>query len=470
MAFYIPRGLGSRFATFLHSYAHDDGLPFASALTEEQIEQAATEDGVNFAADEDCVWTPPVTLWAFVGQYVGGARTCVAAVARAMVLMVALGREPCSAATGAYCKARAKLPEKFLRRLTYQVGNGVEDEAPDEWRWHKRRTMLVDGFTTLLDDTAANQAAYRQPTSQRPGLGFPILRVVVLLAFATAVVTGAAFGPYKGKETGETALFRELLEQVRANDIIVADRYYCSYFMIALLQQRGADVAFRLHHKRKYDFRRGVRLGCGDHIVFWQRPQRPGWMDEATYASMPESLTIREVRFTIDDPGCRSRELIVATTLTNRRDYSHADIADLYHQRWHAEVDIRSIKKTLGMDMIHCKTPAMARKALWAHLLGYNLVRKAAAQAALTKGLAPRQISFAGVTQILQAFRWLLITRSDDQVGIVYQMLFAAIATHQVGDRPGRKEPRRLKRRNDKYQHMQLPRAQARAAAINGRE
>ena len=229
-------------------------------------------------------------------------------------------------------------------------------------------------------------------------------------------------------------------------------------------------AAFRLHHLRRYDFRRGERLGRDDHIVAWQRPQRPDWMDEATYASMPETLRIREVRFTVDEPGYRSREIVVATTLLDHRAYSRADIADLYHQRWHAELDIRAIKQTLGMEMIHCKTPAMARKALWAHLLGYNLVRKAAAQAAWKKGLAPRQISFAGAVQILEAFRWLLIAGADDQKSFAYRVLFDAIATHVVGDRPGRIEPRRLKRRYDRYRLLRMSRARARAAALNGRE
>jgi hypothetical protein len=469
MPFYISRGLGSRFTTFLHSYAQGDGLPFAAALTEEQIRQAAADEGVNFGADDDCVFTPQLTTWAFIGQYLAAKRTCLAAVTRVIVLLIALQREPCSAKTSAYCKARAKLPEKFLRRLTYQVGNGVEDEAPDRWRWHKRRTLLVDGFETILDDTPANQAAYPQSTSQQPGLGFPMMRVVVFLAFATAVVVGAAMGPYAGKETGETALFRELLDQVRAHDLMVADRYYCSYFMIALLQQRGADVAFRLHQRRNYDFRRGERLGRNDHVVVWYRPERPDWMDEATYATMPEVLIVREVRFNIDEPGCRSRQVIVATTLTNSREYSHTDIADLYHQRWHVELDIRAIKETLGMDMIHCKSPAMSRKALWANLLGYNLVRKVAAQAALTNGLAPRQISFAGAKDTLEGFCEMLYACGDDRRAAVCRELFIAIATHVVGDRPDRVEPRRLKRRHDKYQHLGVPRAQARAAAINGR-
>jgi hypothetical protein len=471
MAFLIPpRPLGSRFSTFLNTFAQADGLPFASALTEEQIQQAAADEGVAFGCGEDDVYSPAVTLWAFVGQYLSGHRTCVAAVARVMVLLVALGREPCAAETGAYCKARAKLPEKFLRRLTYQVGNGIEDQAPDGWRWHKRRTLLVDGFEAILDDTQENQAEYPQPTTQKPGLGFPMIRVVVLLAFATATVVGTAFGPYAGKKTGETALFRQLLDQLRAEDIVVADRYYCSYFMIAALRQLGVDAAFRLHQKRRYDFRRGRRLGRNDHIVEWQRPARPKWMDKEAYASMPKTLAVREVRFAVDNKGYRSSEIIVATTLLDERLYRSKDIADLYHQRWHAELDIRSIKQTLGMDMIHCKTPAMARKALWAHLLGYNLVRQATAQAALAGGLAPRQISFAGAVQTLEAFRWLLIAGADSGRLSVCRIVFTAIASHRIGKRPGRVEPRRLKRRYDRYRLLRTPRSQARTATINGQE
>ena len=471
MALSIPRRpLGSQFTTFLHSYTQDDGLSFASALTEKQIQEAAAAEGVDFAGGANDVYTPAVTLWGFVGQFLAAERSCVFAVARIIVLLVAMRLPPCSAATGAYCKARAKLPEKFLRRLTYQVGNGVEDEARALWRWRDRRVLLVDGMEVNLDDTPENRAAYPQPKSKRPGPGFPIIRAVVLLTFATAVLVGAAFGPYAGKETGETALFRQLFDQLRPNDIVVADRYYCSYFMIALLRQRGVDAAFRLHQKRHYDFRRGRRLGHDDHIVDWERPQRPDWMDEATYASMPETLTVREVRFTVDNPGYRSKSLIVATTLLDHQQYCSTGIADLYHQRWHVELDLRSIKTTLGMNVIHCKTPAMARKALWAHLLGYNLVRKVAAQAAWEHKLSPRQISFAGTVQTLQAFRDLLIAHAADQRTFVYRALFVAIATHKVGNRSGRVEPRRLKRRYDKYPHFTCPRAEARAALLNGEE
>lgn len=345
MSFCIPRSLGSRFTALFHSYAQNDGLPFASVLTEDDVERAAVAEGVAFATADDDVYTPAVTLWGFIGQVLSGRKSCVAAVARIIVLRIAMGLPPCSSCTGAYCKARAKLPEKFLRCLTYQVGSELEDQAPARWRWHNRRVLLADGTTSHLPDTAANQADYPQSRAQRRGLGFPMIRLVVLLTFATATIVGAAFGPYKGKETGETALFRQLFEQLRAGDVVVADRYYCSYFMIALLIQQGVDVVFRLHQLRHYDFRRGRRLGQADHIVAWQRPQRPRWMNRATYASMPETLTVRELRFNVDNPGFRTDEIIVATTLLDDRAYRKEDIADLYHRRWQAK---RSAARSSG--------------------------------------------------------------------------------------------------------------------------
>ena len=466
MPFYPPLPLGARFTTTRHAFAQDDSLPFAQALSEEQIQQAADDEQVAFAEDPDCVYTPAVTLWAFLSQVLSGCKSCVAAVARVMVLRIALGQAPCSANTGGYCKARAKLPEAFLRRLTYAVGEAVEDQAPDSWRWHNRRVLLADGCEITLPDTPANQHRYPQPGSQRPGLGFPMIRLVVLLTFATASVVGAAFGPHQGKETGETALFRQLLGCLRAGDVVVADRYYCSYWMVALLQVLGVDVAFRLHQRRHYDFRRGQRLGPGDHVVVWAKPARPAWMDAETYAGLPEELTIREVRFRVTQPGYRSKEIIVATTLCDVRRYRKNDIADLYHRRWHVELDIRAIKQTLRMDQLCCKTPAMAGRELWAHLLAYNLVRKVMAQAAWAQGLCPRQISFAGALQIVEAFRWLLLCSPAEVREALYTAVFVAIATHKVGDRPGRCEPRCVKRRPKEYARLTKPRAEARAELL----
>jgi hypothetical protein len=248
---YPDTGRQPTFADVLRGFGQDSELPFGNVLSEQRVLDLATEEGVDFANEPDAVYTPPVTMFAWLAQCLSGSKSCVAAVARVIVLRVAMGLAPCSAATGGYCRARAKLPERFVQRLTLEVGTAVEDQAPAAWRWKGRRTLLVDGFTASMPDTQQNQAEYPQSRSQRPGLGFPMIRAVVLLTFATACLIGCAMGPCKGKETGETALFRQLTEQIRRGDVAVFDRYFCSYWQMAMLRQRGADGCARMHARRK---------------------------------------------------------------------------------------------------------------------------------------------------------------------------------------------------------------------------
>jgi hypothetical protein len=454
------------FKATLRCFVQDDGLPFTSVLSEEQILRLAEQEGVHFGQGEHDVYSVPVTLWAWLSQCLSGSKSCVGAVARVIVLRVACSLPVCSAATGAYCKARAKLKERFLQRLTCQVGEELESQAKDDWRWKSRRVLLADGAECSMPDTPENQREYPQSGSQKPGLGFPLIRLVVLLTFATAGLVGCSMGPHKGKESGETALFRELLGQIRRGDVVVADRYYCGYFMVALLLARGADVAFRLHQRRHYDFRRGERLGKGDHVVSWHKPARPDWMDEQTYAAIPETLEVREVRVRVDRPGYRTREVIVATTLTDASQYSKKEMADLYHYRWHVELDIRAIKQTLQMDILSCQTPEMVRKEIWAHLLAYNLVRAVMAQAAGKNRLEPREVSFAGAVQTVNAFRWLLLLIGEQERVTAAEALLVAVGTHKVGNRPGRCEPRKKKRRPKAYPRLMKPRAQEKAALL----
>lgn len=329
---------------------------------------------------------------------------------------------------------------------------------------------MADGAEVTGPDTPANQAEYPQPSSQKQGLGFPMIRLVVLLTFATAGVVGCASGPHQGKETGETALFRSLLEQLRRGDVVVADRYYCSYWLLALLADQDVDVCFRLHQRRKYDFRRGKRLGKGDHVVSWPKPARPEWMDEETYSRLPDSLEVREVRATVDNPGYRSKEIIIATTLLDATHYSRGDIADLYHKRWHVELDIRSIKQTLKMDVLSCKTPEMLRKEIWVHLLAYNLVRQVMAQSARQGKCEPRQLSFAGAVQTLGAFRWALLLAEKEQYGILAGALLLAVGTHRVGKRPGRCEPRKVKRRPSSLGKLMHPRSEEKERLMSGKK
>lgn len=456
------------FACLFRSFANDPGLAFADALPEEYIEQLCREEGVDFASEPDDLWTPDVTVWTWLTQCLSDSKSCVAAVARALVLRVALDLPPCSANTGAYCKARRKLPERFLRRLTLQVGEAVEDSAAADWRWKNRRVFLVDGTECSMPDTAANQEEYPQPSTQKEGLGFPMIRLVVMLTFATAGVIGCAMGPYQGKQTGETALFRSLEEAIRAGDVVVSDRYHCSFWHVAAVQGRKADVCARLHQRRKYDFSKGERLGTGDHVVQWSKPAVcPEWLDEETYALFPDTLRVREIRIVVTQPGYRSKEIVVATTLLDARVYSKEDIAELYHHRWQVELDIRAIKQTLHLDILSCKTPEMVRKEIWMHLLAYNLVRKVMAQAAVAAKTPPRHLSFAGAVQTVDAFRWLLVLEPPGGRWLsLTRALLVAVGTHKVGNRPGRCEPRKKKRRPGTFPLLTKPRAQARAELL----
>jgi putative transposase len=450
------------FAPFLN----DPGLPFANVLSAAEVEQAFVEADVAFGSSKRSVFTPALTLWAFLSQVVQPAKSCSAAVLRIATLLVALGGSPCALDTAAYCRARAKLPAVVIRKLALQVSRRLEEALPDDWLWQERHVALVDGSTMTMPDTEENQKAFPQPASQKPGLGFPMIRMVLLLSLASAAVTGMAYGPYKGKETGETALLRQLLDDVAAGTVLLADRYYCSYWMVALAQQRQLDVVFRLHHLRKYDFSIGWRRGPDDHTVLWAKPARPEWMDEATYAALPEELFIREVRYRVTTPGFRVRQLIVATTLLNGHDYPSEVLADLYRDRWHAELDIRAIKQSLQMDHLRCQTPFMVEKEIWAHMLGYNLLRKVAVQAAQERGVHPREVSFTATKDTVSA-AWSQWTVAEAAERVRQgQQLLATIAQARVGNRPDRYEPRAKKRRPKEYPLLNKPRKEARAELL----
>lgn len=463
------RSLPQRFVLVLSSFLQRTGLAFADALPEQQIQAAFDAQGVAFAQADDDVYTPPVTLWAFLSQvlFKQEQRSCRAAVSRVLVLMVALGREV-STNTGAYCRARARLPEAVLERLTLEVARGCERAIPTDWLWHGRHVYLVDGTTVSMPDTEANQTEWPQPGTQKPGLGFPIARLVVLLSLATAMVAGMALGPYSGKETGEPALFRQLLGRLQPGDIVLADRYYCSYFLIALLRERGVECVARLHQCRSSDFRRGKRLGNGDHIVVWTRPAKPDWMDPATFDRMPRSIELREVHVQVDQPGFRSESFVVVSTLVDAATYSRGDIAELYHRRWLAELDIRAIKVTLGMDVLRCQTPEMVRKEIWTCLLAYNLIRQSMLESARRSDRSPRELSFTAALQQIAA-GWITIVLLDEcGLSRLIEEDVDNLCGHRVGNRPNRVEPRAIKRRPKSHKLLTEPRHVARAKLLAG--
>lgn len=472
MPFYSSRPGLSRFRLVLTSFVQHPDLHFASVLREDTITKAFADADAEFAQEEDDIYTPALTLWAFLSQvlYLGPMRSCAAAVGRVVVLLIALGKKPCSDNTGAYCRARNKLPVAVLTRLTTDVANGCEQQLPRRWLWKGRHVHLVDGTTVSMPDTPENQQAFPQHKAQAEGIGFPIARMVVLLSLATAMVKAMAIGPYQGKETGETALLRELLEQFTAGDILLADSYYCSYFMIALLQELGVDFVVRMHQCRDYCFHRGRHLGRGDHIVRWLKPARPTWMDQETYDQLPSSLEVREVHVHVHQPGFRTESLVVVTTLLDADEYTKDDIAELYHRRWLIELDIRSLKITLGMDVLRCRTPDMVRREIWTCLLAYNLIRQTMLEATLQTMRSPRELSFTAALQKIAAAWAVLATAEDSLLVSLIDELLTDLATHRVGHRPNRVEPRKIKRRPKSQQLLTEPREQARAKLYQGNQ
>ena len=240
-------------------------------------------------------------IWSFLGQVLrdGKEASCQSAVARVVTHCQQQGTAPPSADTGDYCKARAKLSEPALRDLTCEVAAETEQQVDASWLWKGLHAKLIDGFTFTMPDTSENQHEYPQQRAQKAGIGQPIARVVTIVSLATACLTDAAIGPYKGKQSGESALLRSIFGSLLKGDLAVADRYYCSFMMIAALLGQGTHVCARMHQKRHTDFRRGRRLGKYDHLIVWTRPERPKWMDEATYTTIPKTLELREIHYRI---------------------------------------------------------------------------------------------------------------------------------------------------------------------------
>lgn len=460
-------GRRSGFRQVADAFLSQPGLPFTRLLSAERIERVFAEHDNLFGGP---VYSTATMVWSFLGQVLrdGKEASCQAAVARVVAHQQQTGGAIPTSDTGDYCRARAKLLEDALRALTVEIGGEVEQQAEPAWLWKGLHAKLVDGFTFTMPDTPANQAEYPQPSSQKRGVGFPMARACAILSLATACGLDLAIGPYSGKETGETALLRSLLGSFSEGDLLVADRYYCSFLMIALLLQRRVHVCARLHQRRRADFRRGRRLGPDDHLITWTKPPRPEWMDEATYAAIPDSLTLREIRYCVVVPGRRVQVLTVVTTLLDAETYSRQDIAKLYGFRWNSELDIRSIKQALNLSHVRCKSPEMVRRELWTILLGYNLIRTTAAAAAVLHDKQPRQVSFTGTCQYVLA-SWSTFTtgpRAADEVLARCQVLLKQIAQCEVANRPGRIEPRELKRRRHGYKLMQEPRPALRARLV----
>ena len=264
------------------------GLPFLKLLSRALVEDACRHCNHPW---RERIYTPWITLGLFLSQVLSDDHSCDDAVERFQKFRYDQGLPAVAPETTSYCEARRRLPEELTWDLVRRTGQAIQRQAEDAWLFHGRAVKIIDGSTVTMPDTPENQAAYPQPKTQAPGLGFPIARLLVVFSLAVGTVLQAALGPYQGKQTGELALLRQVLDQFRPGDIVLADRFFCSYWMIAALQARGVDVVVRLHQARTADFRRGRRLGREDHLVTWTKPAHvPDWMSRAEYDAMPARI------------------------------------------------------------------------------------------------------------------------------------------------------------------------------------
>jgi len=444
---------------FRRAFAQHAQLPFSNVLPAHVVVTALSSLDVRFY---DSLYNPVTVLWLFLSQVIHANPTLAVTVECFLAWRLAQGMAPCSADTGAYARARQRLPEALLAMLTRHTGREADRAAPAPWRWLGRVVKLFDGSTVSMPDTPENQAAFPQSRTQAPGVGFPLARIGVLFSLSVGTVLDLGIRRWAGKFQSELAMLRDMIASLDAGDVLLTDRFLCSYMEIALLQGRGVDYAGRMHARRKVDFRRGKRLGPCDHVVQWSKPRRPEWMSPEAYAAIPETLSIREFRGRIVRRGYRTRTIVVATTLLDAEQFPRDEIAALYRLRWEAEINLRSLKVAMNMDVLRCQTPDMVRKEIWAHLLAYNLIRTVIAQAAAKHGKHPRQISFTRAMRTLEAFRPAIAHVPRERLVTLYEQMLTAIASHEIGNRPNRLEPRQRKRRPKPYPLMTKPRNKAR--------
>lgn len=443
------------------------GLPFSSAFSAGEIADALDAGALPNARDNG-PFTREDTLFTFLSQVLHDDSSCRSAVARFNADRLARNLDPVSSHTSSYCKARERLPVGLSERLCRQCANAVGADVPRNWLWHGRRVRIVDGTMLTAPDTPASRLAYPQYHAFRANLGFPSLRLVAMTSLESGMVVDAAFAAYEGgTPTTEHALSRQLVgRNVSPGDIVVGDRLYDSYTFVATVLGAGGDFVGRLRRTKsqRFDFRRGHRLGREDHVVTLTKPCRSllSHLDDETFNALPDTISLRIVKVSVTSPGRRTKVMYVGTTLTSAKDYPVSELADLYRQRWQIEVDLRAIKQDMLMEHLTCRTPTMLGKEIWTRLLAYNLIRRTMAQVAVVFDRRPRELSFAASVQMMTAYMTVWKVAEPKRRLQVYKAMLLAIAAHPVGNRPGRNEPRQVKRALNRFDLLRQPRSTVR--------
>ena len=392
---------------------------------------------------------PTETLSMFLAQVMNADSSCQNIVNETALTRAIYGLPSCSSNTGSYCKARQRLPLSMVSELVRITGLQMADQAPMHWNWQGRPVRLIDGTTVELPDTDENRHAYPQT---REGSGCPLSRIVGIICLASGGVLNAAIGPFAGKGSGEQALLRTLLNTFKAGDVVLGDAYFGTYFLLAELIARNVDAVFEQYgaRKRTLDFSQGQQLGERDHLIRYEKPKKPAWISQESYDAAPDTITVREL-----EVGHK----VLVTTLLSPKAASKQALKELYQQRWHVELDLRNIKSTLGMGVLTCKTPDMIEKEVWVYLLAHNLIRVMMAEAATLSDILPRQLSFKHSLQLWRTWRQQSNGRDD---GESLRVLLQLTIENTVGHRPGRVEPRAIKRWRKSFPLLTEPRLELR--------
>ena len=435
------------------------GVAVPGVLDEQVVLELAQAVGYR---GRDRFWNPVVVVLTFLRQVL--TRECSCRHAVAMTLAEAAARpRACrrwagrrrSADPSAYSQARQRLPQALVEKLSRRVADRVHEHARP-WRGH--RVWVVDGTGVSTPDTPELQDAFPQPASQKTGCGFPVANLVGLFCWSTGALVHLAVG---SRHIGEINLFRRLYRWLRPNDLVVGDRFYGNYYELAALSAAGVHAVCRVNRARKVDFRRGRRLASGDRLVTWRRPkQAASGVTREQWQQLPETLTLRIVRINVYcKRAWRRRRIDLVTTLLDPEAYPAAALGELYRERWLAELDLRSLKVTLGMDVLRCKSLDMIRKELAMHQIAYNLIRLLMWIAAERHAADARRLSFAGTQQrILAALAVLPWLRTPRQHAALAARLLRDIAADLVPNRPDRHEPRAIKRRRKSFPWLVHPR------------
>ena len=437
--------------------AHSLGLPFQEMLPEAIIQEAIRAEGITYR--KRLFW-PAVTVWMFLSQTLDKDKSCENAVSRVIAWLSSQKASLPSSDPSGYCQARQRLPEGLFKRLFVGVAHRLQACVSQEGLWKGRRVFLVDGSTLSMPDTPANQAAYPQQKNQAPGCGFPLARIVGLFSLATGAAWDLLVGDWK---TSELKMARQLYEKLEPQDILVGDRLFGSYADFFMLQTQNIDGLFRMHQRRKADFRQGKRLGKNDHLVTWTKPkQRPQGLPQDIYDQLPETLTVRELRHALQRKGFRTKQVTLTTTLLDSKAYPKDDLAELFGMRWSVELNLRHLKTTMGMDVLSTQTPQMVRKEIFCHLLAYNLIRSLMWEAAVQHNVSALHLSIQATIRHVLNFAPQLAQAGRHKRRTLYHTLLGLIAKEKTPDRSGRREPRVRKRRPKAYPLMNKPRKELR--------